>query len=408
MLELRLAWRNIWRHPRRTWLTVGAMVFSNILLVFLIGLQFGMYRMMIDNTLKVFTGHMQVQAPGYHEEPTIRKTIDNIEGLAGTIRNELSGVDVSARAIGFALASSEERSYGIQVVGVQPESESKVSALPGLVISGRYLRPGDTDSIVLGSILARNLKLDVGDQMTLLGSGRDGSMAADVLNVVGIYQSGMADVDRGLAEMPLRRFQESFSMDGAGHTIVVSVRDFSRVDVKIAQLRRILSGRNDLVVVDWNTLQPGLKQAIQADLTSAWFMYAVLIILVAFSVLNTQLMSVLERTREFGIVMALGLRAGRMVRLILLETGLMAAVGLILGVALGASLTAVLSQTGFTYPGLEQMADRFNLPDRMYPEVSFFSVMLGPGIVFLASLLAAVYPALRLNFLEPVEAMRAA
>lgn len=408
MLEFRLAWRNIWRHPRRTWLTVGAMVFSNILLVFLIGLQFGMYQLMIDNTLKVFTGHMQVQAPGYHEEPGIRKTVDDIQQLSNSIRNEMAGVEVSARAAGFALASSEDRSYGVQVIGVQPDSEDGVSALPGLITKGRYLSPEDSRSIVIGSILARNLKVGVGDELTILGSGRDGSMAADVLTVVGIYESGMTDIDRGLAEMPLRQFQDSFSMRGAGHSIVVSVRDFSQVDAKIAKLRRLLSGRDGLVVVDWNTLQPGLKQAIQADLTSAWFMYAVLIILVAFSVLNTQLMSVLERTREFGIVMALGLRAGRMVRLILLETGLMAVVGLVLGVLFGAALTLVLSETGFTYPGLDEMANRFNLPDRMYPEVSFTSVMLGPSVVFLACLLAALYPALRLNFLEPVAAMRAA
>jgi ABC-type lipoprotein release transport system permease subunit len=136
-------------------------------------------------------------------------------------------------------------------------------------------------------------------------------------------------------------------------------------------------------------------------------MYIVLIVLVAFSVLNTQLMSVLERTREFGTMMALGLKPSRLSRLVMLETALMTAVGLAIGIALGFLLTWYLSQVGFSYPGMEEMAVKFNLPDRMYPAISLLSLTLGPGIVAIGSLLAAIYPATRLYLLLPVEAMRA-
>ncbi|MGQ9427415.1 ABC transporter permease [Gilvimarinus sp. F26214L] len=408
MLELRLAWRNIWRHSRRTWLTVGAMVFSNILLVFMIGLQFGTYQLMIDNTLQVFTGHMQLQAPGYLDEPTIRKTLPDIQALADDVRANISGVDVSARATGFALASSEERSYGIQVVGVQPHYEAQVSTLSGLLKAGRYLQAGDTNSVVIGETLARNLKIGVGEELTILGSGRDGSMAADVLTVAGIFESNMPDMDRSLAIMPLEQFQNVFFMEGRGHNLIIKARDFSLVDDKTTQLRRRYGGDPDMVVLHWDELNPGLRQAIQADIASAWFMYGVLIILVAFSVMNTQLMSVLERTREFGVVMALGLRSGRMVRLVLLETAVMAGVGLLLGALLGGGLSLILGHTGFVYPGMEEMTERFNLPGRIFPEVSLFTVLFGPGVVFVASMLAALYPALRLHFLQPVAAMRAA
>jgi len=155
-------------------------------------------------------------------------------------------------------------------------------------------------------------------------------------------------------------------------------------------------------------LQPGLKQAIQADMTSAWFMYAVLIVLVAFSVLNTQLMSVLERTREFGVMMALGFKPRRLGGLVVMETVLISALGLVIGVMLGYALTYYLSLVGFSYPGMDQMAARFNLPDRMYPSISPLSLFLGPGIVFIFSVLASAYPAARLFFLQPVSAMRAA
>jgi ABC-type lipoprotein release transport system permease subunit len=136
-------------------------------------------------------------------------------------------------------------------------------------------------------------------------------------------------------------------------------------------------------------------------------MYSVLIVLVAFSVLNTQLMSVLERTREFGTMMALGLRPARLARLVLLETSLMTLLGLTLGIALGAIITAWLSVVGFSYPGMAEMGSKFNLPARMYPEISALSLTLGPGVVACGSLLAAIYPALRLRLLRPIEAMRA-
>ncbi|PLW82181.1 ABC transporter permease [Kineobactrum sediminis] len=383
------------------------MVFSNILLVFMIGLQFDTYQLMIDNTLRVFTGHIQLQAPGYLDEPGIRKTLPDIQALAEDVRANISGVDVSARATGFALASSEERSYGIQVVGVQPQYEAKVSTLAGLITAGRYLQQGDTNATVIGKILARNLKIGVGEELTILGSGRDGSMAADVLTVVGIFESNMPEMDRSLALMPLERFQNVFFMEGRGHTVVIRAGEFSLVDSKAAQLRQRYGAAANRVVLHWDELKPGLRQAIQADMASAWFMYAVLIVLVAFSVMNTQLMSVLERTREFGMIMALGLRPGRLVRLVLLETAVIASIGLLLGVLLGGGLNLVLSHTGFAYPGMEEMAQRFNLPNRIFPEVTLFTVLLGPGIVFAASMLASLYPALRVKFLQPIAAMKA-
>jgi len=172
-------------------------------------------------------------------------------------------------------------------------------------------------------------------------------------------------------------------------------------------MRALVAQQNELAVRDWDALQPGLRQAIASDMASAWFMYAVLIVLVAFSVLNTQLMSVLERTREFGVMLALGMSPGKLARLVGIETLLMSLLGLVLGILVGAALAGYLSVVGFYYPGMEEMAARFNLPDRMYPEVSVLSLLWGPVIVFVFALLAAVYPALRLYRLLPVAAMRA-
>jgi ABC-type lipoprotein release transport system permease subunit len=408
ILILRMAWRNLWRHKRRTWLTATAMIFSNVLLVFMISLQFGSYDMMINNTLQSFSGHFQVQKDGYNDNPKLRLSIDSIESLAEQLRQAIPDTRVAARAAAFALASSEQRSYGIQVIGVEPDFEPGVSTIPGLVRQGTYLKDMNAPDIVIGTVMARNLKVGVGDEITLLGSGLDGSFAAGILTVSGIFDSGSREMDRSFAEIPLGYFQEMFAMGDKGNSIAVAMESTDLVGPGEIRAEEVISGRNDLRVVEWTQLHPGLKQAIQADMSSAWFMYGVLIILVAFSVLNTQLMSVLERTREFGMIMALGVKPRNLASLVMTETVLMAMIGFVLGIFLGWLLAVYFNTVGFSYPGMQEVAAKFNLPGKMYPSVSLFSMVLGPGVVFLFCLLASVYPALRLYRLRPVEAMGAA
>jgi ABC-type lipoprotein release transport system permease subunit len=402
-----MAWRNLWRHKRRTWLTTTAMIFSNVLLVFMISLQFGSYDMMINNTLQAFSGHIQVQHEGYNDNPKIRSSIPDIVPLADRMRHSVPDVSIAARGSAFALASSEQRSLGIQVIGVEPDFEPAVSTFPGLISQGSFLQNSDAAEIVIGAVLARNLKVSVGDELTLLGSGMDGSFAAGVVTIKGIFDSGSADIDRSLAEVPLAYFQDTFAMREHGHSIVVAVDGLENVEAARAAVESRVEGLDGIAVLEWELLHPGLKQAIQADLSSAWFMYGVLIILVAFSVMNTQLMSVLERTREFGVITALGIKPRKLASLVMLETALMASLGLLIGLVLGWMLAMYFNSVGFSYPGMEEMAAKFNLPSQMYPSVTFFSMLLGPSVVFLFCLLAAIYPSLRLFRLQPVEAMRA-
>jgi ABC-type lipoprotein release transport system permease subunit len=320
----------------------------------------------------------------------------------------LPGVAVAARAQGFALASSEERSYAIQLSGVEPVHERGVSTLPGLIVRGRYLEGFDSAEVVVGAVLARNLQVQLGDELTLLGSGLDGSFAAAIATVVGVFDAGMVELNRSVAQLPLGFFQDTFTMEGAGHAVVFKTSGPDRAGDLIRQIEARYPERDDFVLRDWNALQPGLRQAIQADMGSAMFMYGVLVVLVAFSVLNTQLMSVLERTREFGIAMALGLKPIRLGRLVMLETALMAGLGLVIGALLGAALTLWVGQVGFAYPGMEEMAGRYNLPARFYPQVTWISMLAGPGVVFIGCMMAAIIPAMRLRSMQPVEAMRAA
>ena len=402
-----LAWRNLWRHSRRTWLTVGAMVLCNILLIALISLQFGSYDMMVDNTLGTLTGHLQVQHPGYLDEQRMRQTIDDAGELASQLRAQAGVAGVAVRSEAFALAAADERSFGIRITAVQPAREPQVSSLPGLVRRGRYLQDINAAEVVVGARLAENLKIDIGDELVLLGSGRDGSVAAGISTVIGILESGMTDVDRAFAAVPLAWFDETFAMRGGAHRIVLRLDSLEQLDSLQGSLAAALPKDAELALRDWKALQPGLQQAIRSDMQSAWFMYVVLILLVALSVLNTQLMSVLERTREFGVMLALGLSPGRLARLVGMETALLGLLGMLLGLMLGTLLAWYLSVVGFSYPGMEDMAERFNLPGRMYPQVSLLTTLWGPLTVYVGVLLASIYPALQLFRLQPVAAMRA-
>ncbi|MDH3901921.1 MAG: ABC transporter permease [Xanthomonadales bacterium] len=406
-LSFRLAWRNIWRQKRRTWLTALAMIFSNVLLVFMISLQFGSYEMMINNTLRMFSGQVQIQYEGYQDSPKMRLVVNDIRNLASEIRDKFPTASVAARANAFVLVSSEERSFGTQLVGVEPGYENGISSIPGLLTDGRYLGDTNAPEVVIGSVMARNLKVKTGDELTFLGSGRDGSFAAGVLEVVGIFSSGSQDMDRSLAEIPLGYFQDAFAMQAGGHVIALAVDELGKIPEMSGSLEATIGEHKGLVVLDWEALMPGLKQAIQADMTSAWFMYAVLIVLVAFSVLNTQLMSVLERTREFGVIMALGIKPRRLALLVLLETFLMALVGLLIGMLLGALVSGYFAHAGFAYPGMDELAAKFNMPPVIYPALDPLSIMLGPAVVFIFCLFAAIYPAMKLYGLRPVAAMRA-
>ena len=407
IITLRLAWRNIWRNRRRTLLTLSAIAFAAAILVFMVSLQLSSYDAMIDYTLRVFHGHLQVQPKGYLDKPQIRNTIPDARALGSHIRKLAGSASVSVRAVGFVLASSAERTYGVQVIGVETEHEGKVSTIPGLVKKGRFLSSDNAHEAVIGHKLAQNLKLNIGEEVTLLGTGMDGSVAATVVPVVGIFKSGANELDRHMVQLPLSTFQDVFSMGEHAHTIVVLGDELPQLDNLISIVQSEITPESHLVVLNWERLIPGLKQAIQMDWASGWFLYLSLIIIVTFSILNTFLMSVLERTREFGIMLALGARPWRIGSLVILESILLTLLGLAVGVAIGIAVVVYFHIYGFSYPGLEELAAYYNLPGVIKLSLSLVSLTSGPAAILVATCTAALYPALRIRRLKPVEAMRA-
>jgi putative ABC transport system permease protein len=401
---LRLAWRNLWRHSRRSWLTIAAIAFATLLLIFMISLQLGSYDMMINNNLQVFTGHFQVQAPGYLKKPQMRNTLNQPQQLAAQIRPINGIVDIAIRAKGFALIASEQRTYGAEVVGVETAHENKLSNIPNLIKTGRFLSDDNAQELIIGEVLARNLKVTVGDELTLLGSGGDGSIAAAVLPIVGIFKSGESGLDRNLIEMPLKSFQEIFTMQNQAHIIVGIVENLENLETILTQIRTKLTDKQ--VVLNWDTLVPGLMQLIEADMINSWFFYICLILIVTFSILNTFLMAVLERTREFGVMLALGAKPFLIAKLVILESLLLTLLGLAIGIIIGITIVLYFYIYGFSYPGMEELGAEFGLTGKVTPELSLLAISLGPLVILIFTMLASIYPALGIRLLKPVDAMK--
>jgi putative ABC transport system permease protein len=403
---LGLAWRNVWRQPHRTWLSLASIVIAGIVTVFLLSLQRGAYGAMEENVLKLADGFAQIQPRGYADDPDLRKAIDQPAALMARIE-ALRGVTASApRATTYAILSNGDRSFGAAVFGVDPAREPKVSVLDRTMTQGRYLNTGDDGAAVVGAGLARNLGLAPGADMTLLGGARDGSVAADIVRVVGVFSTGAPELDRQVIEMPLTRFRADFAMGERVNVIAVAGRNLAAIDRRLPDLRALAEDEG-LVARGWTQLEPALHDAILLDISFSSLLYVSLVVIVAFIILNMLLMSVLERTREFGMLLAIGMRPEQIGRMVWLELLILAGAGAALGVLIGAALTAWTAHAGIKFAGAEALFERWHMPSTLYPQLDLVSALAGPLALALAIVLAGTIPYAHIRRLEPVAAMRA-
>ncbi len=401
-----LSWRNIWRQPVRSILSLLGMSLTSMLLVFMLSFQLGSYDMMKTGSLSLFDGFGQFQPVGYPEDPDISRRIENADSILTAVQALPEITNITTRASGFVILANGDRSFGAAVVGIDPSTEGAISTLSSTIKQGRYLEPDDDGAIVIGDGLARNLKLQVGDSVVLLGSGSDGSVAADVLTLVGVFHSGVPELDRQIAQMPLPRFQETFALSGDVNTIAFKGDDLADVVRIDAELRQIAND-NGVLYRSWDELQPAIKQMIQLDMSTSGMMYITLVTVVVFIILNTLYMSVLERTREFGGLLALGMRPRQIGKMVWLELIFLSFLGCGIGVILGSALTLYFLNVGIYIPGMEEIYAQWGIPSRMYPAFTVFSALAGPAAIVVSICLLGFIPYRRILGLEPVTAMAA-
>ena len=233
-----------------------------------------------------------------------------------------------------------------------------------------------------------------------------------MVKVKGIYRSGQDDFDRSSIHIPLKNFQDVYAMRGAVHEVVAlgkSLDDLQEIKKAVTAGIKKTDKKHRLVVLDWIELMPGLIEAIQMGLYSGFIFYLILIIVVAFSILNTFLMAmaIFERTREFGVLLSIGTTPGRLSKLLLIESTTMTIVGIVIGIIAGSLITWYFQVHGIVISGASEVMKQFGMPERIYPQLSILSASIGPGAVLVITFLTALYPALKVRRLRPVEAMKA-
>ncbi len=399
-----IAWRNLWRNRRRTWLTSGGIAFAIWLLVFSMSMQDGTFEIMVDNGARMALGHAQIQHPAYQDDPRMEYTLTGSDVLRERALREADVIAVSEQAHGFALANHGERSFGARVFGVDYAREANWSSLPGLVSEGRYLAgPGEA---VIGATMARNLAVSVGDEIVLLGTAKEGGVAAALATVVGTFSSGQAALDRGLMQIPIDDFRSAWGLaPDEAHAVVIlasSVADSAEVAAALKSDAQIQAR-----VLNWRELMPEAVQTIDVKFIGTLLFFALIAIIVTFSIVNTFMMTVFERTPEFGMLMAIGMKPGRIMAQLALEALFLALLGGAVGILLSAALLLPLAEFGMPLPAdATEALNVYNLPDRMYPRFSNAAALASVLIMLIGTQLAAFIPALRILRMRPVEALR--
>jgi putative ABC transport system permease protein len=401
-----IAWRNLWRNRRRTWLTSGGIAFAVWLLVFSMSMQDGTFEIMVDNGARLALGHVQIQHPAYQDDPRMEYTLTGSERIRSAAEGKPAVVAASEQAQSFALVSHGERSFGAQVFGVDFVREAAWSSLPTMVRDGRYLAgPGEA---VVGSVLARNLGLAVGDEIVVLGTAKEGGVAATLATVVGTFTSGQVALDRALMQIPIGDFREAWGLAPDEAHVVVVLAGSVAESVRLAEELQTGLGTGARVL-DWRDLMPEAVQTIDVKYIGTLLFFALVAVIVTFSIVNTFMMTVFERTPEFGMLMAIGMKPGRIMAQLALEALFLALLGVVVGLALSAAVLVPLSAYGMPLPAsATEVLSAYNLPDRMYPRFSNVAASASAAILLLGTQLAALIPALRIRRMRPVEALRAA
>ncbi|MBW1713508.1 MAG: ABC transporter permease, partial [Deltaproteobacteria bacterium] len=305
LVTLLIGLRNLKRRRLRTILT-GLMIFGGTtLLVFSIGLAEGTYAKMTDLATRTFTGHFQVMAQGYHQKPSLFKTVVEPEKVRQALAQRPQVKAVSARVETAGLLSAGTRTTGVQLIGVDPQTEPQVTTLAGSVKQGSWFGPGSKDQdrwpIIIGAGVAKRLKIKLGAEVSFVGQAADGSIAAELFRVAGIVESGAEELDSGLALVRLRDAQELLVLGQRVHRLVGLVGDLDQLPA----LKAGLTLAQGDVVLDWAQILPELKQSISADRAGQYVFLFIVLGVVLLGVTNTMTMAVLERSREFGVMLAI-------------------------------------------------------------------------------------------------------
>lgn len=405
-LLIRLAWRNVWRNKRRSLLTIFAVTFAAMISIVMRGMQIGTYELNINNVVKMFSGYLQIQRINYQSNPSIQLRFPYDDNLKSKLKSESSIIGYSPRVYGDGLVSFKDNSLGATIFGIDPATEYKVTDLQKKLNAGKFFESDSTDEVVVGYKLLKNLNASIGDKVVLLAQGYDGSLGNILVRISGTVKTGSPEFDGMAIFIGLSTAQYLLGLEGNVHAVAISLQSLDQVNHLQKKLSKIIDTKY-LAILPWDEVNVELKQHLQMDNISGIFFLAILIIIVAFGILNTVLMSVTERFREFGVSLSIGMPQLKLVYVVFIESIFITVIGVVFGNLIGAGINYYLVLNPIEIGG--EFGD-------LYSEFGFLPVIISTlrlhifvnstlSIVGVA-ILSCLYPAYKVFKLEPLKGLR--
>lgn len=401
---LKIAWRNIIRNRRRTLVTLAAITFGLASILVFFGFTDGFHTQWIDNSVKAYSGHILIHTDGFHDDPHLSKSIKNLPLVLERISAEKTLKSYTTRVDLQGLASTAENSAGVMIRGIDTEREAEIAALDKRIIEGSYLDESKERGILLGHRLAKRLKCRLGDKVVIMIQAADGSLGAELFRLGGVFRLGAIDLDSTLAIITLKDARNLAVLGDSVTEVALIVKRPEDVPGATERLKELEESGYE--VLPWQEVMPYIREMVELDNAFMYVMLLIVLVVVSLGMLNTMLMSIMERTREFGIMMALGTRPKQIVGLIMLESLLISLIGTLAGVVVGIGTNELIAINGLD---LSRWADAMELlatlDPTIYPETHFISIFLSAITIFLTAIIVSIYPAVRAARLKPVDAI---
>ncbi|MFZ1082663.1 MAG: FtsX-like permease family protein [Candidatus Kryptoniota bacterium] len=393
-------------------ITMAAVIFAITLSIIQRGIQYGTYSETIKTAVRVSTAFIQIQKAGYNKNPTLQKSFDLTPTISAALK-AIPEVDGSSSRIETdALLSYRDQSLGMMVMGIAPETEPLVTDFQeklniGRFVSGNSSKMGsDVPEIVVGYKLLENVNAQVGDSLVMLAQDLDGVLGNTFVKIVGTFKTGSDEFDRTGAFMDIAALQNFLGMGNRVNAVAISVRNQDDIENTVARLNRTLRPMG-LVALPWQDMMPQLKQTIELDNSSGVLYIIILLFVVGFGILNTVLMSITERFREYGVMLSLGMSQRKLVVAVAFEIFFMLVIGFIIGNGIGFAVNSYLAQHPIVLGGdAAKMLQEYNFAPVIASSLSFKIFFDSTLTILGISIVAAVYPLLRVLKLEPLKGIR--
>ncbi|HVM70452.1 MAG TPA: FtsX-like permease family protein [Anaerolineales bacterium] len=404
-LYLRLAWRNIWRHRRRTIIIVLAMSLTLAMMMFYDGLMTGFTDAIYGNAVKVLGGNIQVHAVGYRSQAnsTPLLPLADPQAVIKAAQSDPLVLAATQRINTGGLITNREGSFAVGITGVEPEKELNVNIIGQNVKAGRDLSSSDGDSILIGKGLADEMSVQVGDRVTLVGRSQHNQMRQRSMTVVGIFDLGLTDMEKQTVYISLAEAQNLYDLAGQSTEVAVFLKN---IGPEASVIKRMQASLSSYEIESYEANYPDLASAISTK-GGVMNIFSVIIIAIAgVGILNLLLMAIYERTREIGMLGAMGLKPFQISLEFVLEGIMIGLVGVAVGIVFGLVINGFLMKVGLDFGSLSSVTSYMALvKSRVYPTWGLEKIGMRTSVTLFISAIAALIPAIEAGRREPAEAL---